>query len=360
MNRQPPIVVPSSSCGNFVIKFLMPMARTLLLPALLLAVLPALAQRHIEVGIAPGTTHFHGDLGNFKGAVQWNSFRSGMQITVRDFLNNPKRYVTRAVSPEFRMGWLRVGYDETAMVPGRAVNELRNYRRGLSFRNDLVGASGHLVLNAYREPYQPLFQQRFFMYFHVGVGVYYGRPKADLFLGDMDIANRYHFWSDGTVRNAPPGTPDAQVIEKDGVYETDLYSWMTESGRIGSEGRAMKDPSPWHVAVPMGFGIRYMVTKQISVGAEFSYYMFTSDRVDDVSDRYATYAEIEAAYPNDPVRQELARYISDPTGLGTNGTESIITSPRGNPGLLDAVSFINLEVSYKFKRKPSRRSFVSL
>jgi hypothetical protein len=38
----------------------------------------------------------------------------------------------------------------------------------------------------------------------------------------------------------------------------------------------------------------------------------------------------------------------------------VITSRRGNPGLLDSFSYISLEVSYKFKRKPTRRSHASL
>jgi hypothetical protein len=332
--------------------------RLFILSCCLLSAAFAQGQRNLEVGLSSGATLFHGDLGNYDGPVQWNSVRPGMQVTFRDFLNNKKRYVTRSLTTEARLSWFRVGYDETAMISGMGVRDLRNYRRGLSFRNDLLGASGHLVLNAYREPYQPLFYQRFFMYFQVGIGVYHGRPKADLFRGDIDLANRYYWWGDGTVRDAPRGTPDANIIERDGKYETDLYDWVTESS-VGSDGVGRsRRPSPWHVAVPMGFGIRYMITKQISIGAEFSYYMFTNDMVDNVSDRYATWDEIQRAYPNDPVRQELAAYISDPTGWGSDGTESIRTSPRGNPGLLDSFSYINFEVSYKFKRKPGRRSYV--
>lgn len=337
------------------------MSRTLTLTLLLLScTLAAQAQRNLEVGFASGITAYHGDLGNMDGQMQWNSLRPGMQISFRDFLNNPKRYVTRSLTTEARLNWFRVGYDETAMISGMEVRDLRNYRRGLSFRNDLFGASGHLVLNAYREPYQPLFQQRFFMYFQVGLGVYYGRPKADLFRGDVAIENRYHWWSDGTVRDMPQGSPDANIIERDGKYETDLYSWLTEGGNGQSEGADVKPISPWHIAVPLGVGVRYMITKQISVGAELSYIMFTDDMIDNVSNRYATYAEIDAAYPNDPVKQELARYISDPTGRGTDGTEGFRTSRRGNPGLLDTISFLNFEVSYKFKRKPARRTYVNL
>jgi hypothetical protein len=338
--------------------------RTLLITALLCATSVATAQRNLEVGIGTGVTHFFGDLGNVDAAVQMGSMRPGVQVTFRDFLNNPKRYVTRSLTTEARLSWFRTGYDETAMIPGMDVGELRNYKRGLSFRNDLFGASGHIVLNAYRQPYQPLFQQRFFMYFHTGIGVYYGRPRADLFRGDIDLDNRYFFWDDGTVRDAPRGTPEelTNVIEKDGKYETDLYDWVTESGQGKGENGSLKRKSPVHIAIPLGTGVRYMITKEVSLGIEFTYYMFTNDIVDDVSDRYATQDEILAAYPNDPERQQLARYISDPTGgWGTDGVaDSPRTSKRGNPGLLDTMSFFNLEVSYKFKRKPSRRSFVGL
>ena len=87
--------------------------------------------------------------------------------------------------------------------------------------------------------------------------------------------------------------------------------------------------------------------------------MFLTDMLDDVSDRYATYDEIDAAYSTTG-EQGLARYISDPTGWGTNGEIGIVTSQRGNPALLDSFSFFSLEVSYKFKRSPARRSYMSL
>ena len=323
--------------------------------------LPILAQRNLEVGISTGVVNYYGDLGNYDGAVQWNSSRPGVTIALRDFLNNKKRYVTRALTTEARLSWFRVGYEERDPIKGMEYGELRNYRRGLGFRTDLFGMSGHVVLNAYREPYQPLFSQRFFMYFHIGLGAYYGRPKADLFNGSPDTLNRYYFWNDGTVRDAERGTPNANVIERDGDYETDLYEWQTEGGVGAGEAGRRYRISPWHIAMPMGAGVRYMLSKQLSVGMELTYIMFTDDHIDDVSDRYATYSEIEAAYPGDTHRQALARYISDPTEDGTDGVlGGIFTSRRGNPGLLDTISFVSFEVSYKFKRSPGRRSFLSM
>lgn len=318
------------------------------------------AQRHVEIGLSSGVTHYYGDLGNIDGPIQWNSARPGMQLTFRDFLNNPKRYVTRSLTTEARLSWFRIGYDETAAMPGVPTNELKNFRRGLSFRTDLVGASGHLVLNAYREPYTPLFQQRFFMFFHIGLGIYHGRPKADLFRGDAEPENRYYFWDDGTVRDAPRGTPNANVVDRDGKYETDLGSWITEAGAgTGGpgQGRVYK---AWHAGIPMGAGLRYMITKKVSIGVEYCYLMFMTDELDDVSSSYATYEEIDNVYST-AREQALARYISDPTGWGTVGdNESIYTSRRGNPGLLDSFSYLSLEISYKFKKRPGRRSFMSL
>lgn len=333
---------------------------TATLMVICMACVSAQGQRHVEVGLSTGITNYYGDLGNVDSPMQWSSTRPGMMITFRDFLNNPKRYVTRSLTTEARISWFRTGYDERSQIKGMEVGELRNYKRGLSFRNDLIGASGHLVLNAYREPYQPLFQQKFFMFFHLGVGVYYGKPKADLFRGGVDINNRYYWWADGTVRDAPRGSATSNVIQRDGKYETDLYSWQTEGGNGAGEASRRSKVSPWHIGVPIGAGVRYMLSKNMSLGVEFTYLMFTDDMVDDVSDKYATYAEIDEAYPGDPGKQELARYISDPTGWGTDGYVSERTSRRGNPGLLDNFSYMGFELSYKFKRRPARRSYAKM
>lgn len=327
--------------------------------AALCGTVPVHGQRNLEVGVALGADHFSGDLGNWDGAVQWNGIRPAMSLTFRDYLNNPKRYITRALTTETRFSWHRLGYNEVEPTGGMSGVELRNFKRGLNFRNDLYGISQHLVLNMYREPFQPLYEQRFFAFSFIGVGLFYGRPKADLFRGEQDLSNRYYYWADGTIRDQPRGGTSGKVIEQDGTYETDLYSWTTEGNGMGREAKVLDKPSPWHVGIPVGVGIRYMVTRELAIGAEFSYYMFFSDLLDGVSDRYATYNEIGQTY-SDSTQQFLARYISDPTGWGTNGNSGIYTSRRGNPALPDSFSYFTFEVSYKFKRNSVRRSYLSL
>lgn len=318
-------------------------------------------QRSMEIGLSTGPTFYHGDLGNENG-IQWGGVRPGMAITVRNFLNNPKRYATRTFSMEGRLSWHRLGYDETKPIGDIRGAQLQNYGRGLNFRTDLYGASAHLVLNAYREAHQPMSRQKFFAFFYIGVGIFYGQPKADLFNGSQDMANRYHQWSDGTIRDQAESTGAGNVIERDGHFETNLSQWNTEGQNArGEQGNVQKRYSPWNIGIPMGFGIRYAISKKIILSSEYAFYSFFTDYLDDVSASYATRDQIAANFPNDLSMQQMAAYISDPTGKGTNGEAGPpYTSARGNPGTPDSFSYISVEVAYRFRRKLARRSFVSL
>jgi len=40
--------------------------------------LATVAQRHLEIGVSPLVTHYHGDLGNYDRAMQWNGLRGMM------------------------------------------------------------------------------------------------------------------------------------------------------------------------------------------------------------------------------------------------------------------------------------------
>lgn len=310
------------------------------------------AQRTAELSIGGGVVNYVGDLGNEK-QFPVSSAQPGFQMTLRNFLNNPEksRVLNKPLTMEMRISYQRLQYDETAAIGNTKGNELRNYLRGIGFRNDLFGFSTHATYTFYKNKNRPLYKQKFAYFLFAGVGVYYGKPTADLFNGDIDIKNRYYFWADGTVRNAPQvnSLSQADVIERDGVYETDLNDWMTEGQGYNKEVHRKKPYDNCNVGFPMGAGIRYGFKKNITLSAEFSYYYFLTDYLDDVSGRYATYDEINSSFANDPVKQELARYISDPSGRGTNGFIGPVTSPRGNPNKPDSYTFINFEVSYKFQ-----------
>ncbi len=314
------------------------------------------AQKSLDIGFSSGITNYFGDLGNDE-FMQSSSIKPGIAVTIRNFIS-PNEITGMKYSPfniEARVSWHRIGYDETAAYGGQQGFELRNYGRGLSFRNDIFGLSTHMSYTYYPNRRLPLYKQNVALFVFGGVGIYHSNPKADLFRGSADIKNRYFFWNDGTVRDAAESSGSGNIIEKDGKYETDLKDWFTEGqGKTDETVTNRKMYSPWVVGFPMGAGFRYGLNKAITFSLEFGYYKFLSDYLDDASDAYATKSQIEQRYPNDPVKQELAAYISDPTGKGTNGYPGPQTSPRGNPNLNDSYSFISMEVAYKINWNPKK------
>lgn len=314
------------------------------------------AQQSLDLGFAAGTTNYFGDLGNDE-FMQKSSMRPGIAITLRNFIS-PSELSGMKYAPfnvEARISWHRIQYDETSAVNGKSGGELRNYGRGLNFRNDLIGFATHFSYTYYPNRRVPLHKQSLAMFVYTGVGIYYGRPKADLFNGSIDLKNRYFYWSDGTIRDGSEQSGMGNVIEKDGKYETDLLDWHTEGqGAIDESNPTRKMYSPWHVGIPLAAGFRYGLNRNITISAEFGYYKFFTDYLDDASDAYATYKQIKQNFSGDPVKQDIAKYISDPTGLGTDGYVGPRTSPRGNPGKTDSYSFINLEFAYRIQWNPKK------
>lgn len=302
-----------------------------------------------EMGLAGGFTNYFGDLGNNE-FFQTTSTRPGMAVTLRHFLGTPKAsgYAYRKFDVEARFSWHRLGYDETQPFGGRQGYELRNYFRGLSFRTDVFSLEGRVTYTLYKNRRQPMHIQKSCMYFFTGLGFFYGKPKADLFKGSIDINNRYYYWSDGTVRNAAEGSGQGEIIKKDGKYETDLTEWHTEGESMKHELGNTSTMCNNHFGLPVGMGFRYGLNKKVTMTFEVAYYKLFSDCIDNVSNRYAYKSEFEEDFPNDPVKQELAAYISDPTGRGTDGYPGPQTSRRGNPGKTDSYTFISLEFAYKF------------
>ena len=310
----------------------------------------ASAQRTADVGFATGVVNYIGDLGNDK-YFPVSAASPGCQVTVRNFLGKFSGRVQKPFSMELRLSWHRLQYDETEAIGNTKGIQLRNYLRGISFRNDLFGAAVNFTYTFYHNQFSLQQRSKFCYFLLAGAGVYHGIPKADLFRGDASLSNQYYFWKDGTIRDASEKTnPTANIIMKDGVYETDLQDWNTEGQGTNAELEQKKSYHVTNFGFPLGAGMRYAMNKKITFSMEFDYYYFLTDYLDDVSGRYATYKELKASFP-DQEQFELAKYISDPTGRGTNGYIGTATSPRGNPDINDSYTFISFEVAYKLMLK---------
>ncbi len=309
-------------------------------------------QRTAVVGLSTGVVNYMGDLGNEK-YFPFSSASPGAAVTLRNFLGGTRtsRTMYRPFDLQVRLSWHRLQYDETSDLGGKKGTELRNYNRGINFRNDLFGTEVGITYTIYPNKMAPLWKPKFCFFFMAGIGAYFGKPKADLFNGSIDLKNKYYFWKDGTIRDVPENKGAiGNVIEKDGDYETSLHDWLTEGQGYNREIHSKQPYDLCNLGFPVGAGIRYIYSKELSFSAEFNYYYFLTDYLDDVSGRYATFDEIQSSFP-DPTQYELARYISDPSGLGTSGYPGPATSPRGNPGQSDSFTYVSIEASYKFTWK---------
>lgn len=320
----------------------------------ILASFQAVSQNSFEMGFSGGITNYFGDLGN-EQLVQTTSTRPGAAITLRNFLkmNALNGMANPSFGIEARLSWHRIGYDESLPIRGVQGFNLRNYGRGLNFRNDIFGLSTHVTYTLYENRRIPLHMQHAALFFFTGVGIYYSNPVGDLFHGSASADHKYFFWADGTIRDADEASGYGNVIQKDGDYETILRDWHTEGqGAYTESGAKKKSYSQWQVGFPVGIGMRHGISKVLTVSFELGYYMFLTDYLDDVSDQYVTKEELNQIFPGDKPKQELAEYISDPTDFGSNGYPGPQTSVRGNPAERDSYTFTTLEIAYKFEFRP--------
>ena len=204
-----------------------------------------------------------------------------------------------------------------------------NPGRSLSFRSNISEAS--LTARMYfldgKRQIRP--------YFVIGLGMFRFNPKADLFIGSGDnLNNRYVYEPNGNIANA-----QGNKVIKDGIYETELWKWKTE----GFDNSFIRYPSQYsrtQACVPWGLGTKISLTPHVDFSFECGIrYLFT-DYLDDVSSRYTSQKLIQENFPNEPQKQALGTYISNPSG----DTHAF----RGNELSKDVYAFTSLGLEYRF------------
>lgn len=328
----------------------MPFLRRLILFTLIspFLFLSGYCQNRWQWGFGTGTVVYFGDLGNEK-YVPLSGTHQGANIFLRRQLYNTRnRYLPATpFSMEAHATWLPIGYDETRPLwfSDAGGMKLRNFRRGLNFRNDLFGVNVRFVYSFY--PWlHSVKHSRFAIYLFAGPGIFYSNPKGDLFLGAISEANRYYYWDDGTLRDGPQSNGKGQVIHRDGIYETRLRDWFTE----GQSNQPYPGRKPiYHamqIGIPHGGGLKFGLGRHTNFQFELCFYDFLSDYIDDVSNRYATVDQIATNFPNNQTAQQLDEYITDPSGWGSDGTDGPGTSIRGNPNKLDWLNYMNIQLVF--------------
>lgn len=260
-----------------------------------------------------GTMTYYGDLSeNLKTiALSRLGWSGWLQYRLHPNLSIQTGFLSGSVQGDDRMGNL---------------SQL-HWQRGLSFRSSIREwqVQGKVHFLDHKRQIRP--------YFGVGFGVFRFHPKADLFVGEANLSNRYVYGADGSIRNT-----DGEVIQKDGKYETTLYDWKTE----GFDNSVVRSPSRYRrtqLNVPVSLGLQIALTPKWELQFDLGIrYLFT-DYLDDVSSRYSSRALIEENFETEAERN-LATYISNPG----NDPNPI----RGNELRNDVYVFSSVGLVYRF------------
>ncbi len=111
-------------------------------------------------------------------------------------------------------------------------------------------------------------------YLGVGVEQLNFNTKGDLF---DDHGNRYHYWSDGTIRSLSDKEPGAALpLFRDYTYETDLRSWERNNDGLG-------EYSLRSLAIPLEVGFSLKISERLFFSLGSAYHYTFTDYIDNVA-----------------------------------------------------------------------------
>lgn len=269
-----------------------------------------------KIGLHGGLSNYYGDLSHqiwdlphqFKQPIKDLNFLSyGLSV---------EYHVSRS------FGLRLLGMKSQFKASDRTYSNNDTYDRALNVQTDLFDASllgivyfdNDMVLNS-RAVIAP--------YFMFGGGLTHFETKGDLLSSNN---NRYYYWSDNSIRTEDENGANAinaQMIELDHSYETNLRSLRTEGIRY--------TPITWNVA--LGLGIKFRLSSRFSLNLEALIRYTGSDYLDDVRGDY------RASY-ND----NFQAYAANPSSINRNTRGS-------SPEMNDWYTFVGLSVHYSFGQK---------
>lgn len=263
-----------------------------------------------ELGFSGGTSNFMGDLGKkepsgklYFGDIAASLFRPAFGVFYRHGFN---KFV--AVKASATYGRL-AGDDRLTDYKEIYDNDwFRNYRN-LNFRSPLfeIAATAEIHLLPYAAGST---KWRIAPYITMGVGLFYFDPRTD-YNGEVVRLRNV-----GTEGQGMPGYGNK-------------YSLIQPS-------------------IPVGLGIKYNVTREITISLEFAHRYTFTDYIDDVSTVYADKADIDAFYGPQRARMvyELSRRSPENDPENRYGRITEAGQQRGNPGGKDSYLITTMSISY--------------
>lgn len=273
----------------------------------------------------------HGGLGTYYGDLSTGRFLDPQTRTLR-FWENPENLsyglqleYSMSNAWSFRMMATRGSFeanDRAVKWNGDAYRESDQYERALNFRTSYHDFDAMFIYNF--DNGTLLGEKSFFApYIGVGLGYMNFKVKGDLY---QENGDRYYYWLDNTIRDISelsPNAPSANIIEQDGVYETNL-------SELQAEGR---DYATSTLTFPLVLGFKFRLNDRINLNLETLLHYTMSDYLDDVSGDYPiVFDSPEQLYAANP-----SAALRDTRGKDNN--------------LKDIYGTFNLSIGYNFGYK---------
>ncbi len=254
-----------------------------------------------SVGVYSGITNYRGDLSrNFYDPndailnVFDNTDFLSYGISVGKSLGDSWSLRLMASRGEFRANDRGVDWNN------ELVTDSDNFSRSLNVRTELNDLS---LLGVWSMANDKILPEQVFLapYFVVGGGFSSFQNFADLY---TESGDRYYYWNDQTIRDAVQDeTNTGNIIEQDGIFETDLEPLRTEG--VDYRNRFL------HLTV--GAGLKFRLCRRMSLNIESLFRFTNTDYLDDVRGNFLTsFDSPEQAYAANPaLRESLNRGNTD-------------------------------------------------
>ncbi|MFB6257460.1 MAG: SPOR domain-containing protein [Flavobacteriales bacterium] len=204
------------------------------------------------VGLGTGMLTFYGDVGKDHRFYHPTVSRVGYELKV----SNP-------LTP-----WLDLGFH---VMRGKLAANERFPHRNLNFESRVTTGGFNLTYN-FEHILPP--DRKVEPFLSVGLESFEFLSKTDLY---DENGNRYHYWSDGTIRDRPEASSnasEAKILTRDYTYETDLRE-------LNLDGFGDYPERSW--AIPVSVGAEMHLSERVDMRLSSSMYFSFTDYIDNVT-----------------------------------------------------------------------------
>ncbi len=165
-------------------------------------------------------------------------------------------------------------------VLGKLSGNANFQNSNLNFQTEMLSGSVMLSYNFYhwlRKPEQNVpyrEQRRLIPLISVGVGAFNFASKGDFYDAN---GYRYHYWSDGTIRNLP----ESPNNELNSVLLTRDYEYETDLRKLDADGLGKYYKSA--LTFPIDFSLEYNLHERVTLKLGSTYYWVINDNIDNIS-----------------------------------------------------------------------------